>query len=181
MTSLKAPTQHCYCTRGQAAEVSCRHSVSANFLRFVHQNEINSYFSIAKYVYNQYFTQLARCKWQISDKQARKKLCLCLGCWRIGIKWNIAALKHKRNRKFGYFSVRSIFISSDEHQKQYFHEWLTTKWYFHSRLRHPWKYRFWCSFGEIKIDLTLKNSNILYFLFKSESKSVRGEEANSII
>ena len=30
---------------------------------------------------------------------------------------------------------------------------------------HSWKYMytFWCSFGEIKFDLTLKKSNILYF------------------
>ena len=30
--------------------------------------------------------------------------------------------------------------------------------------RHSWKYCFWCSFGEIKFDLTLKNPNILYMM-----------------
>ena len=30
--------------------------------------------------------------------------------------------------------------------------------------RHSWKYCVWCSLGEIKFDLTQKNSNILYAL-----------------
>ena len=36
------------------------------------------------------------------------------------------------------------------------------KWYFHFWLRHLCIYCFKCSFGKIKIDLTLKKSNILY-------------------
>ena len=37
-----------------------------------------------------------------------------------------AILKHKRNRKFDIFSVRSIFILLNERQKQYFHKWRVT-------------------------------------------------------
>ena len=48
-----------------------------------------------------------------------------------------------------------VFYFTHEHQKRYFHLWL----------RHSRKYCFCCSFGEIKIDLTLKKSNILYVFF----------------
>ena len=44
-------------------------------------------------------------------KRLEKKLFLCRDCSRIGINLNIAFLKHKRNRKFDFFSVRSLFIS----------------------------------------------------------------------
>ena len=44
-------------------------------------------------------------------KRQEKKLFLCRDCWSIGINLIIAILKHKRNRKFDFFSVRSIFIS----------------------------------------------------------------------
>ena len=44
-------------------------------------------------------------------KRLDKKLFLCLDCWQIGINLIIAILKHKRNRKFDFFSVRSIVIS----------------------------------------------------------------------
>ena len=44
-------------------------------------------------------------------KRLEKKLFLCRDCWRIGINLIVAILKHKRNRKFYFFSVRSIFIS----------------------------------------------------------------------
>ena len=44
-------------------------------------------------------------------KRLDKKLFLCRDCWRIGINLIMAILKHKRNRKFDFFSVRSIFIS----------------------------------------------------------------------
>ena len=44
-------------------------------------------------------------------KRLEKKLFLYRDCLRIGINLIIAILKHKRNRKFDFFSVRSIFIS----------------------------------------------------------------------
>ena len=44
-------------------------------------------------------------------KRLEKKLFLCRDCWRIGINIIIAILKHKRNRKFDFFRVRSIFTS----------------------------------------------------------------------
>ena len=44
-------------------------------------------------------------------KRLGKKLFLCRDCWRIGKNLIIAILKHRRNRKFDFFSVRSIFIS----------------------------------------------------------------------
>ena len=44
-------------------------------------------------------------------KRLGKKLFLCRYCWRVGINLIIEILKHKRNRKFDFFSVRSIFIS----------------------------------------------------------------------
>ena len=48
---------------------------------------------------------------KIDVKRLEKKLFFCRNCWRIGINLIIAILKHKRNRKFDPFSVRSIFIS----------------------------------------------------------------------
>ena len=48
---------------------------------------------------------------------------------------------HKINRKFDFFQCKMNFYFTHEHQK----------WY-------------WCSFGEIKIDLKLKKSNILCLL-----------------
>ena len=84
---------------------------------------------------------------------ARKKLCLCPEGLHIGINWMIAILKHKRNRKFDFFSVKSFL----------FHSW-TTKVVFSSWLFHLWKYYFWCSFGEIKFHLALKKSDILHSL-----------------
>ena len=61
-------------------------------------------------------------------KRLEKKLFLCRDCWRIGINliidcWRIginliiAILNHKRNRKFDFFNVRSIFYFTHEHQK----------------------------------------------------------------
>ena len=44
-------------------------------------------------------------------KRLEKKLFLCRDCRRIGINFIISILKHKRNRKFDFFSLRSIFIS----------------------------------------------------------------------
>ena len=44
-------------------------------------------------------------------KRLEKKPFLCRDCWCIGINLIIAILKHKRNRKFDFVSVRSIFIS----------------------------------------------------------------------
>ena len=44
-------------------------------------------------------------------KRLEKKLFLCRDCWRIGINLIFEILKYKRNRKFDFFSVRSIFIS----------------------------------------------------------------------
>ena len=60
------------------------------------------------------------------------------------------------------FQWKIVFYFTHEHQKWYFHWW-------HSWLRHSWKYCFCCSFGEIKINLTLKKSNILYLAASSES------------
>ena len=45
-------------------------------------------------------------------KRLEKKLFLCRDCWRIGINLIIAILKHKRNRKFDFFSVKSMNIKS---------------------------------------------------------------------
>ena len=54
-----------------------------------------------------------------------------------------------------FFSVRSNFISSNEHQKQYFHQVLVF-------------------ISEIKFDLTLKKSNCLFLLcFYSLPKRLR--------
>ena len=44
-------------------------------------------------------------------KRIEKKLFSFRVCRRIGINLIIAILRHKRNRKFDYFSVRSVFIS----------------------------------------------------------------------
>ena len=44
-------------------------------------------------------------------KRLEKKLFLCRDCRHIVINLIIAILKHKRNRKFDFFRVRSIFIS----------------------------------------------------------------------
>ena len=44
-------------------------------------------------------------------KRLEKKLFHCRDCWRIGINLIFAILKHRRNRKFDFFSVISIFIS----------------------------------------------------------------------
>ena len=44
-------------------------------------------------------------------KRLEKKLFLCRDCWRIRMNLILAILKHKRKRKFDFFSVRSIFIS----------------------------------------------------------------------
>ena len=57
MTSLKAPTSHCYCTRRQAAKAPLRHSFLSGFLRSVSSREISSDFRVANCVYNQYHTQ----------------------------------------------------------------------------------------------------------------------------
>ena len=54
-------------------------------------------------------------------------------------------------RIFDFFSVRSIFISPNEHQKWYFHEWPP-------RVKIP----LLVFMSEIKIDLTLKKSNFLF-------------------
>ena len=59
----------------------------------------------------------------------------------------------KETENLIFVGVRLIFFTH-EHQKGYFHLWL----------RHSGKYSFWCSFDEIKIDLTPKKSNILYLL-----------------
>ena len=42
---------------------------------------------------------------------ARKKLCLCPDGWHTGIKYFNASLKHKRNRKFDFYTLKLIFIS----------------------------------------------------------------------
>ena len=44
-------------------------------------------------------------------KRLEKKLFLCRDCWCIKLNLIIVILKHKRNRKLDFFSVRSIFIS----------------------------------------------------------------------
>ena len=41
----------------------------------------------------------------------------------LGVYKSIGTLATKIHRKFDFFSVRSIFISPNEQQKQYFHEW----------------------------------------------------------
>ena len=53
-------------------------------------------------------------------------------------------------RIFDFFSIRAIFISPNEQQKQYFHEWRIPLLVFMS---------------EIKNDLSLKKSNFLFLFF----------------
>ena len=67
-------------------------------------------------------------------------------------KFNFCNSKALKKQKIWLFQCKINFYFTHEHQK----------WNFYSWLRHSWKYHFWCSFGEIKIDLTLKKSNILY-------------------
>ena len=58
------------------------------------------------------------------------------------------SIKETENLIF-FFSVRSNFIS-----------FMNTKTCIFTRgYRHSWKYCFWCPFGEIKFDLTLKKNN----------------------
>ena len=124
----------------QAIEVSRKHSFFANFFPSLSQNEISSYFSVA----NLFATNIIPSKHagsiRYDVKWREKKLCLWCDGWHIRINWIISILKHKRNRKSDFFHVRSILFSPLKHQKHYFHK----------------KNCFWCSFGEIKVDLTLK-------------------------
>ena len=82
-------------------------------------------------------------------KRLGKKLCLRPEDWRTGINLIIAIFKKEIENLT--FSVKDRFL---------FHS-STPKAVFSS---HSWKYCFCCSFGEIKIDLTQKHSNILYIL-----------------
>ena len=63
-------------------------------------------------------------------------------------------LSMKETENLIFFRWKIDFYFTHEQQKRYFHSWL----------RLSWKYRFWCSFDEIKIDLTPKKSNILYIV-----------------
>ena len=56
-------------------------------------------------------------------------------------------------------SIYNLYFTH-EHPKRYFHSWL----------RHPLKYSFWCSFDVLKIHLTPKKSNILYMFCKKIRK-----------
>ena len=55
-----------------------------------------------------------------------------------------------------FFGVRSIFISPNEQQKLYFHEWWS----------HEWKCRFWCSWVNKKSILHRKNQIFCFFYAK---------------
>ena len=63
-----------------------------------------------------------------------------------------AILKHKNNRTLNIFSIRLIFISLRNTESCIVTSGFSTRE----------KTAFWCSFGEIKIDPTLKRSNVLY-------------------
>ena len=111
MTSLKAPTSHYYCTRRQAAEallgiLSC--PISWDLFS-------EEKFQAILQLQTSFITSIIPSKHagsiKFGIKRLEKKLFLFCDCQRIGIILMIAILKHKRNRKFDFFSVRPIFIS----------------------------------------------------------------------
>ena len=70
----------------------------------------------------------------------------------------------------GEVQCKIEFYFTHEHQNLY-NACMNTKTCIFTRgYRHSWKYCFWCSFGEIKLDLTLKNSIILYLSVSFESR-----------
>ena len=111
MASLKAPTSHYYCTRRQAAKaplgiLSCPISWDLfNVEKFQAILELQTAFTTS-IIPSKHAGSI-----KFDVKRLEKKLFLCCDCWRVGINLIIAILKHKRNRKFDFFRVRSIFIS----------------------------------------------------------------------
>ena len=95
----------------QAAEVPLRHSFLANFFRSVRRKIISSYLSVAILLTTNIILNKHAGSIRFNVKWLEKKLYLCCDGWRIRINLIFAILKHKRNRKFDFFSVRSIFIS----------------------------------------------------------------------
>ena len=112
MTSLKAPTSHYYCTRRQATKaplsiLSCPISwdlFSVEKLQAI--LELQTVFTTS-IIPSKHAGSI-----KFDVKRLEKKLFLCHDCWRIGLNLIIAILKHKRNRKFDFFSVRSILFHS---------------------------------------------------------------------
>ena len=86
----------------------------------------------------------------------KKKLIFPCKCWRVG-RILIIANKSMKNRRFDFFSVGWNFNSLMN----------TKTCIFTSGYRHSWKYNIWCSFGEIKFDLTLKKSNCVLYLIRA--------------
>ena len=84
---------------------------------------------------------------QIDAKWLEKKIDFQRDSRRIGRSLTIVNKNIKEMLIF--CSVRSNFISLMNTETCIF-------------TRHSWKYCFWCSFGEIKFNVTLKKSNILY-------------------
>ena len=89
---------------------------------------------------------------QIDAKWIGKKVSFLTWESKLRQKLNCCKKSIKETENLIFFSVRANFISL-----------MNTKTCIFTRgYRHSWKYCIWCSFGEIKFDLTQKKSNILY-------------------
>ena len=119
MTSLKAPTSHYYCTR--------RHFIIARDVRppkpplgilsrpiswdLLSEEKFQAILQLQALFTTSIIPSKHAGSIKFGVKRLEKKLFLFPDCGHIGINLIIAILKHKRNRKFYFFSVKSIFIS----------------------------------------------------------------------
>ena len=110
MTSLKAPTSHYYCTRRQAAKapldiLSCPISWALFSVE-----KFQAILELQTAIPTSIIPSKHAGSIKFDVKRLENKLFLCCDYWRIGINLIIAILKHKRNRKFDFFSVGSILF-----------------------------------------------------------------------
>ena len=94
---------------------------------------------------------------QIDTRWLGKRLVFWRASRRVDRSLIIVNKSIKETKKYYFFQCKIEFYFTHEHLNLYFY----------------WKYCIWCSFGEIKFDLTLKKSNILYIFSFSGRAVVR--------
>ena len=156
--SLIALTYFFFCTQLQVDYHLLGHFLCVNFLHCIALKFILPHFQGTKlsFFINYYVPEHAE-QDQIDAKWLRKKL--------------ISQRKHQIVGRSLIIMNKSIFetenfIFSVQDWFYFIHEHETC--IFTLGFRHLWKYYIWCSFGEMKFDLTLKRSNILYIVTAPE-------------
>ena len=102
---------HATSGRRSPAPPPLRRSFLSDFLRSVSKEKFQAIFQLQTLFPTSIIPSKHAGSIKFDVKQLEKKLFLLRDCWRTGTNLIFAILKYKRNRKFDFFSVRSIFIS----------------------------------------------------------------------